>query len=125
MLSVGIDLVEIRNIEKSMKNPLFLQRVFGDKELDDLNSKTDRGKLQSAAAYFAAKEAFSKALGTGIRGFKLSDVQVVHNSLGAPYFVFSNEAAVLATKKEFSLSITHTDNYAAAFVVANERSDGK
>lgn len=72
------------------------------------------------AASFAAKEAFSKALGTGIRGFALAEVSVLRDSLGAPYFALSGRAARLAEERglRFSVSLSHTEDLAAAFVVA-------
>jgi len=118
MLSTGIDLVETSRIKKSLENPLFMQRVFGNNEIASLKTKPFKQQILSAAAWFAAKEAFSKSLGTGIRNFKLSEVQVVHNELGAPQFVFSDNLKILVVGKTFSLSLTHTDNYAAAVVVA-------
>lgn len=118
MLSTGIDLVETSRIKKSLENPLFLQRVFGNSEIASLKAKSPKQQVLSAAAWFAAKEAFSKSLGTGIRIFKLSEVEVVHNELGAPEFFLSGNAKKIASGKTFSLSLTHTDNYAAAVVVA-------
>jgi len=118
MLSTGIDLVETSRIKKSLENPLFMQRVFGNNEIASLKTKPFKQQILSAAAWFAAKEALSKSLGTGIRNFKLSEVQVVHNELGAPQFVFSDNLKILVVGKTFSLSLTHTDNYAAAVVVA-------
>jgi len=118
MLSTGIDLVETSRIKKSLENPLFMQRVFGNDEIASLKSKPFKQQVLSAAAWFAAKEAFSKSLGTGIRNFKLSEIQVIHNGFGAPGFVFSDNVKSLVVGKTFSLSLTHTDNYAAAVVVA-------
>ena len=118
MLSTGIDLVETNRIKKSLENPLFLQRVFGNNEIASLKTKNEKQQILSAAAWFAAKEAFSKSLGTGILGFKLSEVEVVHNEFGAPQFIFSDNVKQLVNGKTFSLSITHTDNYAAAVVVS-------
>ena len=72
------------------------------------------------AAAFAAKEAFSKALGTGVRGFKLCEVSVAHTELGAPYYIFTGAAERIVKERglTFSLSLTHTDDTAAAFTVA-------
>lgn len=116
MISNGIDLIEIERIEKAIASESFLKRVYGSDELEELKNK----KAQSYAAAFCAKEAFAKALGTGIRGFSLNEVQVLHKENGMPYFSLSGEAKRLAGEKglEFSLSITHTDKYAAAVVTA-------
>lgn len=119
MLVTGIDLVELTRMEQSMKNERFLLRWYGEEEREEL---VGRGTpLQSVAAAFAAKEAFSKAVGTGIRGFSLNEVQVLHDELGKPYLYLTGRAAALAAGMELSLSLTHTDRYAAAVVVGMKR----
>ena len=120
MLFTGIDLTEIERITKSCQNPRFIARVFSAKEQEYFASK--RNPYPSMAAAFAAKEAFSKALGTGIRGFELNEVSVEHDPLGAPFFTFTGHAAEIVRQRKlsFSLSLTHTDTVAAAFVVATE-----
>lgn len=116
MISNGIDLVEIKRIEKSIKSETFLKRVYGEKELRELKSKSPK----SYAGAFAAKEAFSKALGSGIVGFGLNEVEVLHRENGEPYFCLSGRAKKTAEEKglSFALSITHTGEYAAAVVTA-------
>ena len=120
MLFTGIDLTEIERIKKSCQNPRFIARVFSAKEQEYFASK--RNPYPSMAAAFSAKEAFSKALGTGIRGFELNEVSVEHDPLGAPFFTFTGHAAEIVRQRKlsFSLSLTHTDTVAAAFVVAAE-----
>lgn len=120
MLSTGIDLVEISRIQRSIKNPRFCRNVFGQEEYVFLQS---RGfSAQSAAASFCAKEAFAKALGTGVRGFRLSEVELLRNHLGKPYLKLSGNAEKIAREKNlyFSVSVTHTKMYAAAVVIAAE-----
>lgn len=120
MTELGIDLIEISRIQKAMRNNHFILRVFGADEQREL--KVRRNIYPSAAACFAAKEAFSKTLGTGIRGFSLSEVQLLHDSLGKPYLHLSGRAQLLAKEKclkSFSVSITHTKEYAAAVVAAD------
>lgn len=120
MAQVGIDLIEISRMRRALQNRHFFERVFGELERAELEKKRDIPP--SAAACFAAKEAFSKALGTGIRGFALCEVQLLHDSLGKPQLQLSGRAAELAQKKQltaFSVSITHTKEYAAAVVAAD------
>lgn len=122
MLSVGIDLVELKRIRKSIQNPRFCSRVLGKTEYAQLKM---RGfPVQSIAASFCAKEAFSKALGTGIRGFDLREVELLREENGKPYLSLSGNAADIAAtqKKIFSVSVTHTKEYAAAVVVGEEKS---
>lgn len=126
MIKTGIDLVEISRIQKSMENPRFLTRVFSEEELEYFQQKGAH-KIESAAANFAAKEAFSKALGTGVRGFSLREVSVLRDKLGAPFLSLSKKAAQLAQGYEISLSLTHTAHYASAVVILtknqNERKE--
>lgn len=118
MFSVGIDLVEIARISKSMNNRRFLQKVLGKDEYIYLEKK--QFPKHSVAASFCAKEAFSKAIGTGIKGFNLKDVELLRNEKGMPYFKFSGNALKIVNDKNlrFSVSITHTKEYASAAVVS-------
>lgn len=119
MFSVGTDILEIKRIKKLMEKSSFLSRFFGSSELEELEK---RGfPVQSVAAAFAAKEAFSKAVGTGISGFELRDVEILHNEKGKPYFKFSNSALKLTENKSFDVSMSHSDEYAVATVIAFER----
>ena len=78
-VKVGIDLVEIDRMETAIhSSERFLQRVLGPRERDYYESHGM--KTESLAAAFAAKEAFSKALGTGVRDFSLNEVEVLHDS---------------------------------------------
>ena len=117
MLTTGIDLIKISRIQKSLENPRFLTRVFSVEEIALLRERGMRA--ETAAANFAAKEAFSKALGTGIRGFSLNEVAVLRDPIGKPFFQFSGRAErlVLQSGLSFSVSLTHTDTTAAAFVI--------
>jgi len=111
-------LVEISRIKKSMLRKGFVDRVFGSAEKVYLGR--NGMPAQSAAAAFCAKEAFGKALGCGISGFGMREVEVMHDELGKPYFKLSGRAKQLADirKLNFELSITHTKSYAMAVVVA-------
>lgn len=120
MLSVGIDLVEIKRIQKSVQNPRFCSRVLGSGERSELAL---RGfPVQSIAASFCAKEAFSKAIGVGLRGFALYEVELLHDGAGKPYLVLSGNALRLAQERRlvFTVSVTHTRAYAAAVVIGQE-----
>lgn len=118
MLYTGLDLLEIERIRESVKNPRFVARVFSDEE--QAYFATQRDPAPSMAASFAAKEAFAKALGTGVRQFQLREVWVRHDALGAPSLQLTGTAARLAADRglSFSLSLTHTATTAAAVVVA-------
>jgi len=118
LFGIGIDLIEIERIEKSMAKTRFLTRFFGEGELSEYRA---RGKRSSyIAANFCAKEAFSKAIGTGIRDFELKEVELLRDHLGKPYLVFSGRAAKLVEEMglTFETSVSHTKHYATAVVSA-------
>ena len=82
---VGTDLVKIERMQKSIASPSFVKRVFGEKELVLLAGRAEKHRLESAAACFAAKEAFLKACGVGLGSMPLSDIQALRRESGAPY----------------------------------------
>ena len=114
--SVGLDTVEIERIRKSCAKGSCMEHVFSAEELDLLGQKRD--PYPSAAANWAAKEAFSKALGTGVRGFELNEVSCLRDELGAPYLVLTGKARQAAEGLAFSVSLTHTAELASAIVIA-------
>lgn len=120
-LTNGVDLTEVERIKRSIKNKRFLQRVFSAEELELFESRSMNP--QTIAANFAAKEAFAKALGTGVRGFSLNEVSVLRDGLGAPYIKLCGNAEKLALKSGlcFSVSLSHTNELAVAFVTALEK----
>ena len=121
MMFCGIDLVEIERIEKSLKNPRFLEKNFGEREREELAKKSY--KSESVAAAFAAKEAFLKAMQTGLSGFALCEIELLHKESGAPYLSLSGKAKSQVEEKglEFSVSITHTSKLAQAIVIGFEK----
>jgi len=117
IIGVGTDIVNIRRIENICKKNkhLFLKKIFTNKEIKILTKyKLKQGS--KIAMRFAAKEALSKALGTGI-GKKLSflDFEVLNLSSGQPYFFFKNKQIFKNLNSHLSMS----DDYpwALAFVV--------
>lgn len=117
-IGTGIDLVEIDRMKRSLQSPRFWQRVFSPREREELQGRSN--PAQSAAAVFAAKEACVKAMGTGFRGIRFVDIELLHDRFGKPELYVSGAAAAIAKENglTFSVSITHTRQYAAAFVVA-------
>lgn len=117
---VGIDSVEIDRIEKAILKEGFLKRVFSEKELEEFKRRSF--KPSHIAAAFAAKEAFSKAIGTGLSGFSLNEVSLLHNTLGKPYLELLGGAKRKADEMQlsFDVSITHTAAVATAVVIAFE-----
>ena len=81
---IGTDIVSIERIKKSLKNKNFLKRIFNEKEI--LKCKKTKSTSNCFAKRFAAKEAFSKALGTGIsNGINFNEIIVLNKKSGKPY----------------------------------------
>ncbi|WHH61748.1 holo-ACP synthase [Petroclostridium sp. X23] len=120
IVGIGIDIVEIDRISRAiMKNSAFVQRFFTENEQDYFKERNNRYEV--IAGNFAAKEAFSKALGTGIRNFTLKDVEVLRDPVGKPYINLFNNAFAVMQELEISkihVSISHCRQYAAANVIA-------
>lgn len=116
ILANGVDAVEIGRIAKAIARPGFVERFFSPEEGAYFESR--KMAPQTVAGHFAAKEAFSKAMGTGLSGFELREVGVVHDGRGKPHFALAGAAERLAAGWSLSLSITHTADTATAFVVA-------
>ncbi len=118
MYGIGVDTTTISRIEKSMHKESFISHVFSKNERD-LFITTEKTKFSSLAANFAAKEAFSKALGTGVRGFNLNEVEILRNDIGAPYFIFYGRAKEIIENNNLAamVSLTHEKDSATAFVV--------
>lgn len=122
VVAVGIDLESVERVRAAIERhgEAFLAKVF---TADEIELCRARGSAQwaSFAARWAAKEAFSKALGTGIgENFAFTDAGVVNDSAGAPVFSLSEKAQAKLRErgaKKALLSLTHTRETAAAIVV--------
>ena len=117
MLTTGVDIIEISRIRDVLNSyqSRFLKRIFTDGEIAYC-----RGRAPNLAGRFAAKEATMKALGTGIRGVGWKDIEISRKESGAPYVLLHGRAARRADilgLKDVSLSISHSRDYAVAFVV--------
>ncbi len=120
-IAVGIDVIEIARIQRTYDDfgERFLNRVFTERERERY-----RGRVNELAARFAAKEATSKALGTGIVGIRWREMEVLPNRRGKPVLILHGQAAERARLlglTDFSVSLTHSRTDAMAFVVAVNR----
>jgi len=116
---IGIDAVKISRMEKWADNPLLLGRFFNPREIAALKER-GKGITSSLAARFAAKEAFSKALGTGLAGIVLKDIMILNDLNNKPELIL--EGSALAAMKTFGatrahLSLTHEGDTAIALVI--------
>jgi phosphopantetheine--protein transferase-like protein len=112
---VGFDLCEIVRMEKLVEDERFLNRFFSVQEVAFICSK-GRNKAQTMAGIFAAKEALTKAMGTGLI-FDLRELEVQHSETGQPYYVLTGEAAEKAGNDRFLLSISHDGGMAGAVCI--------
>ena len=120
IFGIGTDIAQVNRFEKWVKNPQMFMRFFNSAEIMEKGSVG--AKCQHYAVRFAAKEAFSKALGTGIAGFELKEVFIQNDQLGKPELKVEGKALELLKERagnDFCLhvSLSHEKEYALAFVV--------
>jgi holo-[acyl-carrier protein] synthase len=117
-LKTGVDIIEISRIQAALgrHGERFLQRVFTPAEVDEC-----RGRAEALAVRFAAKEATTKALGTGIGPVGWLEVETLHKRSGEPYLVLHGRAQQVADYlglTTFAISLSHSRDNAIAIVVA-------
>lgn len=120
---IGVDLVEIDRISKACEKEAFIRRCFTENEIRLIDKNWQR-----AAGNFAVKEAVVKMLGTGFRGFFLTDIEVLRDELGKPYVNLFGKAADLAKAQGVTtihVSISNTKDLANAFVVGEYKSEAE
>ncbi len=115
---VGNDLLEISRIEESMLSERFMAFSFSAAERTLFSDKPTK-----LSGCFAAKEALSKALGTGVRGFSLDEISVLRDELGKPYFVFTGNIKKIIEAKHLTahVALTNSKKLVVANVVLEER----
>lgn len=114
-IGIGNDIIEINRIEKAIKKENFITRVFTENEIKLFEIKGSRSEF--FAGRFAAKEAISKALGTGFRDFSLTDIEILNDHLGKPYVIFKNAIEYFNKKYFIDISISHCKEYAMAVAI--------
>lgn len=118
-LSVGVDIIAIARIARAVERwgERFLQKVYTPAEIAYC-----RGRIPELAARFAAKEAISKALGTGIFGIAWDEMEVLADRRGKPLVKLYGRALQRGEAlglRQWAISLTHSDDDALAFVVAS------
>ena len=123
IFGIGVDCATIERVEASMQKPHFTQRVFSEGEQALFLQRHGKRAAESAAACFAAKEAFMKAAGVGLGGFALQDIAALRHESGAPYLQLSGSAAAFCEENGLTahLSLTHEHGMAMAFVVLSRQ----
>ena len=121
IFGVGTDIGRVSRIKNSLKNKLFLTRIYNNDEV--IKCKKKKYNTNCFAKRFAAKEAFSKALGTGIsKGINFNEIIILNEKNGKPFIKLLNKTKKIVEKKlkkkkyRISLSIADEKNYAVAFV---------
>ncbi len=117
-LRSGIDTIEIARLDdiRPEIRMRFIRRVYTAQEI-----KQARDRTEALSGIFAAKEAVSKALGTGIGKVSWQDIEILHHPTGEPYLILHGKAKCVAENlglKEWSVSISHDRNKAIAMAVA-------
>ena len=116
IVGIGNDIIEIERVEKAILKEGFKNKVYTQKELENIEKRGNR--TETYAGIFSAKEAISKAIGTGVREFSLTDLEILNDDLGKPYVVVSEKLnKILKNKKEdyqIEISISHSKKYATA-----------
>lgn len=124
-VAVGVDIIEIDRIAKMIEQhgDRFLRRIYTTQERERYGHR-----IPELAARFAAKEATSKALGTGIRGLTWREMEILSNRRGKPVLILHGDAAARAALLglvHFDISLTHSRTDAMAFVVGFKNLPGE
>ncbi|WP_215146074.1 holo-ACP synthase [Exiguobacterium qingdaonense] len=114
IVGIGIDIIELERMARSMKQPRFLKRLLTDEEYELAQHYPAQRQIEFVAGRFAAKEAYAKAVGTGIaHGLSWRHIEVLPDETGRPVMTapFSGRIHV---------SISHSQTYAIAQVILEE-----
>jgi|TARA_B110000444_G_scaffold139856_1_gene131293 holo-[acyl-carrier protein] synthase len=126
ILGIGVDIVENSRITQSLKNSRFIKRIFSNSEI--LIAKKIKDKKAYYTKRFAAKEAFAKSIGTGLRGnLNFKDISIINDKFGKPSFIISEKIKKIIKKKfntssfNFFLSISDEKKYSIAYVILQKK----
>ena len=122
ILGIGVDIIENKRIKNSLRNTKFKIRVYDNKELKQSN--LTKNKVNYFSKRFAAKEAFTKALGTGFRkNLNFKDIVIMNDTMGKPYYLITNKITKIIQKRfkvrnfDCFLSISDEKDYSTAFTI--------
>lgn len=123
VIGIGTDLIDIDRIEKTLaRHSGFKNKLFSLREQEMLAEKNWRS--ETAAANFAGKEAVLKVFGTGLRGCKWTEIEILRDALGKPYVVLSGGALKISETlniDEVLISLAHSKNQAIAYAIGIRR----
>ena len=116
IVGIGNDIIEIERVEKAISKEGFIAKVYTQREIEKRGNRTE-----TYAGIFSAKEAISKAIGTGVREFALTDLEILNDDLGKPYVIVSDKLnKIIQRKKEnyqIEIAISHSKKYATAMAI--------
>ena len=122
ILGIGVDIINNKRIKSSIRKKNFIKRVYSQNEIRF--SKKVKQKTNYFAKRYAAKEALSKALGTGFRNsLNFKDIEILNDKIGKPYYFKSKKITNIISKKfktkryNLFLSITDEKDYSIAFTI--------
>ena len=122
IFGIGTDIVDILRVKKIFNtNKKFKNKIFSKKEIKYCESRTN--KIASYSKRFAAKEAFAKALGTGVsKGISFNEISVNNNKDGAPFIELLGKTKIvnnnlIKKKNKIYLSLSDEKKYALAMVI--------
>ncbi len=119
IFGIGTDIVEVERIKTTVENygDRFKNRIFTKTEQEYSESFNEK-KYVHYAARFAAKESFSKAIGTGLtRGFKFTDIAIQNEASGKPIVILDGDLKRDYGHLNVFVSLSHTDNNALAYII--------
>lgn len=120
-MEIGVDIIDIKRIKRAVKNENFIRKIFTKEEINSIKQKKGEILYRYVAGRFAAKEAVSKVLGTGIGYVRWKDIEILSDESGKPTVRLSGRALELAESWGFTrllISISHCGDYAVAFSMA-------
>ena len=119
IVGIGNDIIEIERVEKAISKEGFKAKVYTQREIENIVKRGNR--TETYAGIFSAKEAISKAIGTGVREFALTDLEILNDDLGKPYVIVSDKLnKIIQRKKEnyqIEIAISHSKKYATAMAI--------
>ena len=119
IVGIGNDIIEIERVEKAISKEGFIAKVYTQREIENIVKRGNR--IETYAGIFSAKEAISKAIGTGVREFALTDLEILNDDLGKPYVIVSDKVnKIIQRKKEnyqIEIAISHSKKYATAMAI--------
>jgi len=119
IIGIGTDIIEVDRIKKSIENygDRFRKKIFSNKEIEYCEQFNDQ-KWVHYAARFAAKESFSKAIGTGItNGFKFNEISILNEQSGKPYILLDGNMLQSWGHCNALISLSHTRDNAIAYII--------